>query len=201
MGIKQMPDFAQQVMEEVLWDVDETEEYIDDVGVFGDSTFEKHLQDLDKVLTRLQDNNFTINPLKCEWAVKETDFLGFWLTPTGLKPWRKKIQAILDMAPPKNVTQVKSFIGAVTFYREMFPKDLRSWHPCTNLQKPNANALNSMRIALKPSKLSKQCWQRIYLSVIRTTTNHFMCTRMHQTSKWELSSCKRVSQWLTSHAS
>ena len=122
MGVKQTPDFAQQIMEEVLRDISEIEAYIDDVGVFGDSTFEKHLEVLDKVLTRLQEANFTINPLKCEWAVKETDFLGFWLTPIGLKPWKKKIQAILDLEPPKTVSEVRSFIGAVTFYREMFPK-------------------------------------------------------------------------------
>ena len=122
MGVKQTPDFAQQIMEEVLRDIPEIEAYIDDVGVFGDSTFEQHLEVLDKVLSRLQDANFTINPLKCEWAVKETDFLGFWLTPTGLKPWKKKVQAILDIETPKTVSEVRSFIGAVTFYREMFPK-------------------------------------------------------------------------------
>ena len=115
MGVKQTPDFAQQVMEEVLRDIKEIEAYIDDVGVFSSDSFEAHLAVLDKVLTRLQDNNFTINPLKCEWAVQETDFLGFWLTPTGLKPWKKKVDAILNLEPPRNVKEVRTFIGAVTF--------------------------------------------------------------------------------------
>ena len=45
MGVSQSPDIAQEIMETLFKDLQETDVYIDDVGVFNDSS-EQHLQSL-----------------------------------------------------------------------------------------------------------------------------------------------------------
>ena len=88
-GLVNSPVFAQAMIEEVLRGIDETEVYIDNIGVFSNS-WQSHITKLDTILGKLKDKGFIINPRKCEWAVKETDLLGYWLTPTGFNPGLRK---------------------------------------------------------------------------------------------------------------
>mmetsp|Transcript_10438 Transcript_10438/g.23038 ORF Transcript_10438/g.23038 Transcript_10438/m.23038 type:complete len:292 (-) Transcript_10438:387-1262(-) len=104
-GLCQSPDIAQEEMDNLFHDLDDIECYMDDIAAFSDS-WEDHLKLLDLVLKRLDDKGFAINPEKCEWGVKETDFLGHWMTPEGIKPYRKKVEAILAMQEPTNISEL-----------------------------------------------------------------------------------------------
>ena len=93
-GVNKSPDIAQEIMERIFCAIDDIEVYIDDIACFSND-FDSHMALLDQVFARLQNHGFTINPLKCEWAVQETDFLGHWLMTEFRQPIQ--VQSHLEM--------------------------------------------------------------------------------------------------------
>jgi hypothetical protein len=71
MVLKCSPDKALAIMENIFQDVEDAEVYIDNISAFY--SWDDHIALQHTILTKLQDNGFMVNPLKCEWAVKETD--------------------------------------------------------------------------------------------------------------------------------
>ncbi len=99
-------------MENVLLGIEAADVYINDVGAFSLS-WEQHIELLRTILHCLQNNGFMMNPLKCEWAIQEMNWLGYWLSSCDLKPWKKKIDTILHMDHPHDSSCLCHFIGCV----------------------------------------------------------------------------------------
>ena len=80
MGMTQSPNWAQSALEEVFEDMLQecVECFINNVAMFSneseDDPWKHHITNLDVVLTRLEENGFTVYPAKCLFAVQEAPF-------------------------------------------------------------------------------------------------------------------------------
>ncbi len=90
--------------------------YIDDLLIHS-KNHEDHLVYLEKVLQRLQENHMKLNIEKCFFGNTEVSYLGFVLTPEGIKPGKDKLKAIKAAQPPTDMKSVRSFIGLCNFFR------------------------------------------------------------------------------------
>eukprot|EP00833_Pecoramyces_ruminatium_P013479 jgi/Orpsp1_1/1187511/evm.model.d7180000058263.1 len=91
--------------------------YIDDLIIFSNS-IEEHIVHLCQVFKILNDNNLKINIEKCSFFKTKVELLGHILTTEGISPIPAKVRIILSWVPPKNLTQLKSFLGAIGYYRK-----------------------------------------------------------------------------------
>ncbi len=72
---------------------------------------------LDHVLTKLQKNHLKINLDKCFFGSNQISYLGFTLTPEGIKPGNVKLKVIKNAQPPTDIKSMTSFVGLCNFFR------------------------------------------------------------------------------------
>ena len=86
------------------------------------ATWAEHLERLRVVFDRLRRANLKLGARKCHLAAREVSFLGYKVTPEGLEPEPRLMEAISKLPPPTNVAEVRSFLGLVGYYRRFIKK-------------------------------------------------------------------------------
>jgi hypothetical protein len=107
-------------METLLQGIPNVCVYLDDILVTGPSS-EKHLQNLDSVLTRLEDAGMQLKKGKCSFMMEEIETLGHKISREGLQPAQTKIQAVAHPPDPTRVSELRSFLGLVNYYGKFLP--------------------------------------------------------------------------------
>lgn len=90
--------------------------YLDDIIVFS-ATFDEHLQHLDEIFSRLRAANLHLKASKCQFAHDRVNYLGHVISPNGVEPDPDKIAAVRNTPAPKNVAEVRSFLGLANYYK------------------------------------------------------------------------------------
>ena len=95
--------------------------YLDNIIVFS-ATWAEHLERLRAVFERLHRANLKLGAHKCHLAAREVSFLDYKVTPEGLEPEPQLMEAISKLPPPINVSEVRSFLGLVGYYRRFIKR-------------------------------------------------------------------------------
>ena len=138
MGLCNSPDIFQEKMNELFEGIDYVRTYIDDVLCLTKGTFDDHLEKLERVLERLQGAGLKVNAKKSFFARSELEYLGYWITREGIKPVTQKVEAMLRIAEPKSRKQLRSFIGVVNYYRDMWIRRSHVLAPLAKLTSKSA---------------------------------------------------------------
>uniref|UniRef100_F1KWN3 RNA-directed DNA polymerase n=1 Tax=Ascaris suum TaxID=6253 RepID=F1KWN3_ASCSU len=109
-------------MDALVAGLDGAAAYFNDIIITG-GTISEHNRRPEAVLQRIHNYGFRVRMEKCAFLKTEINCLGFVVNAEGgcLDP--AKIEAIHKMPPPKNVSQLRAFLGLVNFYGT-FVKDL-----------------------------------------------------------------------------
>ena len=98
--------------------------YIDDILVTGHTEAE-HLEHLAEVMSRLAKAGMRLKKSKCYFMLPSVDYLGHTISAEGLHTSEAKVQGILNAPTPRDVTELRSFLGLVNYYGKFLP-DLAS---------------------------------------------------------------------------
>ncbi|KAJ3700836.1 hypothetical protein LUZ61_004541 [Rhynchospora tenuis] len=108
--------------------------FIDDILVYSRNS-EEHATHLRMVLERLREHKLYAKFSKCDFWMNQISFLGHTISQEGLAVDPEKIKSIIEWASPKNVTEVRCFLGLTGYYRRFVPNYAKLAKPLTQLLK------------------------------------------------------------------
>ena len=101
-------------------DLENVQGHVDDFLVFS-ATPEEHESHLRQLFQKFHDAGLKINPKKNVLLCSPVTFCSYLISKDGIKPPPEKLEAIKNYPERTTVKSLKSFLGAVNFYKSAIP--------------------------------------------------------------------------------
>jgi len=138
-GMTNSPATFQAMMNEILRDLineGKVAAFVDDVLVETE-TEKGHDKIVEEVLRRLKENDLYVKPEKYMWKVRRVGFLGVVIGPNGIEMEKEKIDGVLSWLMPKNVKDIRKFLGLANYYRRFIKDFAKVARPINVLTRKN----------------------------------------------------------------
>jgi len=118
MGASNSPSVFCRLMAMVLKGLDYTTTlcYVDDTVVLG-VDFISHVKNVEEVLNRFRQAGLKLQPKKCHMFQTSIRFLGYIISSQGVQLDPDKVASILEWEFPRNITELRGFLGVTSYHR------------------------------------------------------------------------------------
>ena len=131
-GLTQVPAYFQALVNQVLEGINFAFGYLDDILIFSPN-MEQHLVHVRVLFEHLRVADLKLTKHKCSFLKAHVQYLGHYISGQGLEQVPEKLEALVKMPPPKDVTGVRKFLGFVGYYRKFIQRYSDVARPLTNL--------------------------------------------------------------------
>jgi len=108
--------------------------FLDDILIYS-TTLDEHEQHVRKVLSILREQKLYAKESKCEMFKDEVEFLGHIVGRNGIRMMEDKVAAVRDWPQPRNVSEIRSFLGTAGYYHKFIKDFSKLALPLTELTK------------------------------------------------------------------
>ncbi len=118
--------------------------YLDDILVFSQNERD-HVQHIRRVLQQLLEKKLFAKVVKCQFHARSVSFLGFILSPEGIRMDPAKVKAVADWPTPDSSRAVQRFLGFANFYRRIIRNFSQVALPLTDLTSTKNDSVGRRR--------------------------------------------------------
>ena len=151
-GVTSAPGIFQRTME----NLQEIPGVVDDI-LITEKTTREHLHNLERVLGKLQEAGLRLNKSKCRFMQKRIKYLEHVIDASGLHSDKERIKAIKKAPRPQNVSELKSYLGLLSYYGKFLCNVSTVLAPLHRLLRKEVNGLRQRlkRRHLRPGRFQK----------------------------------------------
>ncbi|KAL4030371.1 hypothetical protein IC575_008607 [Cucumis melo] len=152
--------------------------FFDDILVYSKDV-ESHLEHLTIVFTLLREYSLFANWKKCHFGRERIEYLGHWVSSNRVEADREKIRAMLEWPIPRNIKELRGFLGLTGYYHRFVANYGTLAAPLTRLAKKNSfhwteeatSAFEQLKSAMVTRKLSetakeKSVYERELMAIV-----------------------------------